>query len=236
MRAIFYNKDHFLESEELILDEESTHHLHVTRAKTGEEVLILNGLGQKALSLIQNISKKQVIVKIQKVETAKRQHNLSLVLGLPKKEAFEDIIKISVELGIVNIFPTTTQYSQYTYEPNDRIQRIIQSAMVQSNNSFLPKIFPQKTLSEFLVTNDKDIFFLNSVPQNLQSSRMSSLKIDQSCFYLIGPEAGFSQLEIDLLRNHEFVREIHLPTPILRAPTAVAAAAGFILNHISSNQ
>ena len=46
---------------------------------------------------------------------------------------------------------------------------------------------------------------------------------------LIGPEAGFSALEeLDILSKSN-VFSIHLPTPILRAPTAVASSIGYLL-------
>ena len=229
MRAIFYKKEVFLNQEELNLDEDSTHHLHVSRVKVGDEILVLNGGGYKILAEILRISKKECTLKVKNIEILERDHQLSLALGLPKKEAFEDIVKISVELGIVNLYPLSTKYSQYTFENNERIQRIIESAMIQSNNAFYPNIFPQMSLDDFLSKNDKTLYFLNSVKE---SSQTKSSK-EKSSIFLIGPEAGFSLDEIEKLRNHQYVCEIHLPTPILRAPTAVATSAGYILSQFS---
>jgi 16S rRNA (uracil1498-N3)-methyltransferase len=190
---------------------------------------VLNGLGLRVVTNVTSVGKKQVVLKVQSLDQTKRKHFLSLAIGLPKKDAFEDILKISVELGIENIYPLTTKYSQYLYEPNERIQRIIESAMIQSNNSFFPVIHPQVSLESFLNAHNFPLYFLNSLEVE---TKVSANKNSQTCF-LIGPEAGFTKDEVNLLRNHKYISEIHLPTPILRAPTAVATAAGFLLNQLS---
>ena len=229
MRAVFVNQDSFAQNEELVLGEEPSHHLNVTRVKAGEEILVLNGAGLRVVTSVMSIGKKQVELKVQYFEQLERKHSLSLAIGLPKKDAFEDILKMSVELGIVNIYPLTTNFSQYLYEPSDRIQRIIESAMIQSNNCYFPVIHPQVTLENFVNNYNNPLYFLNSIEEK---TSLSAIKNGQSCF-LIGPEAGFTKDEIKLLRSHKNISEIHLPTPILRAPTAVAAAAGFLLNQLS---
>ena len=46
---------------------------------------------------------------------------------------------------------------------------------------------------------------------------------------LIGPEGGFSNDEIELL-NELVENHLHLPTPILRASTAVSTCMGYVLS------
>ena len=229
MRAFFYCKKDFIANEELTLDEDSTHHLHVARVKVGADVLVLNGHGLKVFTQLMSISKKVSILRVLKVEETFREHALSLAFGVPKKDAFEDIIKTSVELGIANIHPLSTKYSQYTYETNERIQRIVESAMIQSNNTYFHKIHTQVSLEEFVRTNEYQLFFLNSAKEKSQLLIKEEFKY---CF-LIGPEAGFSFDEVEMMRSNQNVAEIYLPTPILRAPTAVAVAAGYLLNQLN---
>jgi RsmE family RNA methyltransferase len=49
---------------------------------------------------------------------------------------------------------------------------------------------------------------------------------------IVGPEGGFSPLEIEFLHQMPRIRILNLPTPILRTPTAVAAGAGIILGSL----
>ncbi len=226
MRAIFYPfmKDDHLEI--ISIKNESAKHLQVVRVKLDDEILVLNGVGARAYTKIVNISKTQVDLFVSRVEESVRCHSINLAIANPKKEAFEDILKISVEMGVVNIFPLKSDYSQYDFIKNERVERIIESALVQSNNAFLPIIHEQVSLLQFLDQLNTPLFFLNSRP-------MGNVKINKSfdeITLLIGPEGGFSLSEEELITSKAGVISIHMPTPIQRAPTAVASSIGYLLS------
>ena len=153
-------------------------------------------------------------------------HELSLAIAMPKKDAFEDILKLAVELGVREIFPLTSAYSQYEYEASERVQRILESALVQSNNPFFPEIHPQQALSDFLISHTETIAFFNSREPASPKGQETAVKKT----ILIGPEGGFSTEEVNLISKYPKNLEIHLATPILRAPTAVASSIGYLLS------
>jgi len=227
MRAVLIETDL---QKDIILDltEEQAHHLGVVRLRVGEQILVLNGKGEKALAKILILTKKSGQVQIQSVESDHRKHQISIAVGVPKKDAFEDILKIAVELGVVDIYPLTSQFSQYEVEVSDRLNRLIESAMIQSNNLFWPAVFKQTTLEKFLENFDGDLIYFTSRPakndEKIPSSQTNKLTI------LIGPEGGFSESEEAKIMAYKKIKIVHLPTPIMRAPTAVATSIGYLLS------
>jgi 16S rRNA (uracil1498-N3)-methyltransferase len=232
VRAIFYPFDKHNIDDLIQLSGDCVHHLTVARVRENEKILLLNGKGQRLLCFIQAFSKKSIDIKIIEVETCRPQHEISLAIAMPKKEAFEDILKMAVELGVTEIYPLTSDYSQYEFTPSERVQRILESALVQSNNPFLPHIYPEQILYDFLSTFNGTLAFFNSKENITEASKVISTKKT----ILIGPEGGFSPEEIAAIKNFSKAEEIHLSTPILRAPTAVAAAIGYLLSSsVSAN-
>lgn len=226
MRAIFYPFDSHSAGELVQITGDSVHHLTVARVRENEKILLLNGKGQRLLGIIQAFSKKSVDIKITDSENMLPTHDLSLAIAMPKKDAFEDILKMAVELGVREIFPLTSDYSQHEYELNERVQRILESALVQSNNPFFPKIHPEQALNDFLNLHTDTIAFFNS--KKAKSPAFSEISVKKTI--LIGPEGGFSPEEIFTISKYPKILEIHLPTPILRAPTAVASSIGYLLS------
>lgn len=227
MRAIYYPFKK--ESAQSVIDVtgDPAKHLNVVRIKTNEEVLVLNGNGLKALTRVGEISKNQIVLLVQEISEVAPGHKMSLAIAAPKKDAFEDILKIAVELGVQNIFPLTSAFSQYEYQESDRVSRILESALVQSNNLYMPKIHQQVELATFLDSSKSPLYFFNSVAG--KSGKVE--KISDELIILIGPEGGFSDEEQALILKRPNVFSIHLPTPILRAPTAVASSMGYLLAH-----
>lgn len=223
MRAIFHPFENI--SGTIVIADEQAKHLQVVRIKSGEEVLVLNGNGQKALTTVGTILKNSIELLVSKVETESRKHSIHLAVAVPKKDAFEDILKIAVEMGVKSIQPLTSEFSQFDYVPGERFNRILESALIQSNNAFMPEIFPQKKLETFLVENKQSLYFFDSRPNaNKQSAETAKEKV-----VLIGPEGGFSEKEAGQILSRPDVFSIHLPTPIQRAPTAVASSIGYLL-------
>lgn len=226
MRAIYYPFDKVSQQQAITITGDSAKHLQVVRIKPNEEILVLNGTGTKALTSVGAISKNQIELIVQKLVKCDPLHQISLAIATPKKDAFEDILKMAVELGVMNIHPLTSDFSQYEYVESERVQRILESALVQSNNAFMPVIHSQVKLSEFLKNLKSPLFFFNSRPS--ESGKVE--KINGEKIILIGPEGGFSLAEEALISSLPEVFSIHLPTPILRAPTAVASSIGYLLS------
>lgn len=226
MRAVYNNFDHVNSGDHLVITGDAAHHLNVVRVKVQEVILLMNGKGSIVRGEIQSVSKNQIEIKIDHSETFEPKHELSLAIANPKKDAFEDILKSAVELGIRHIYPLSSDFSQYDYAPSERIQRVLESALIQSNNPFFPIIHEQQALKNFLNTHTNTLVFFNS--QKALSDKENAIH-SKAKTILIGPEGGFSPNEVTEILKFSSVQEIHLATPIMRAPTAVASSVGYLL-------
>jgi 16S rRNA (uracil1498-N3)-methyltransferase len=225
VRAIYYSSVIDDSTKSIVLEGEAFKHLMVVRVKLGEAVMVLNGEGISASTKVITIAKNQIELKVESFIQSTPSHDISLAIANPKKEAFEDILKMAVELGVMNIHPLSSAFSQYDFSPSDRIQRVLESALTQSNNPFFPKIHTQESLDNFLDKIATPLYFFNS--KDNQNGKVEKTSGPRTI--LIGPEGGFSASEEVRIMNLPNAFSIHLPTPILRAPTAVASSIGYLL-------
>lgn len=233
MRAIFERNKKINIGDQFVFSDDRAHHLNVVRTRVGDEIRIFDGHGCAYEAKVQAITKKEVSLEILSLEEKKQQQQLVLFIGVPKKDAFEDILKIAVEAGFTAIIPLTTSYSQFEYVESDRLNKIIESALVQSNNFFWPKIYSQLKLQDLNTLDlELDTTILFSSFAEGKNDEVNK-QIWHRTGIFIGPEAGFSPAEEEQILASKFkTLRKHLPCPILRAPTAVAVSAGYIYSQM----
>jgi len=225
MRAVYL--DHNFEQNRIELSGEEAHHLlKVVRVKNGEEILGLNGKGTIAKLVVTEIGKKNIIFIVTSTNLLSRARHFDLAIGKTKKEAMDLVLKQAVELGIGKVYILETQYSQRYQINHERIRRILISAMEQSNNPYMPEILEADLNS--LLTENYDSFSLFSLREAQNDNNLTENSIEKSLIF-IGPEGGFSSEEEEQILNTEITSAIHIPTNIMRAPTAVSCAVGYLL-------
>jgi len=234
MRAVFLETNILKDAKETALipiTGDRAHHLiKVIRINENEKLLLMNGEGIIFEAQVQLINKRDLVVKILNFIHFPKKQIVDLVLAIPSKEAMEDSLRQSVELGISHIQPITTQYSEKNFEFTERHQRIFESALIQSNNPYFPNVGKTQTFKEFCHTLDpkKTYLYFCSRKQDLSFSLNKEVAT-----VIIGPEGGFSVEEEEILQTYSNVKFIHLPSYILRTPTAISCACGFVFaNHL----
>lgn len=222
----------------ITIDGKNHHHLvNVVRVKIEEKILILDGQGNKYHAIIKNISKKIIELEIQSLDREEQQDLIHVAFALTKKEAIEEILKICVECGIRRIYPLLTEFSQRKFEMSERLERVIESSMIQSNNPFLPKIESIINFDENFVDkikNYKKIVFFDSDPSSKVKAHNLVDPKEGAVLIIIGPEGGFSPKEQMLAKSLANIALVHFPIPIMRAPTALACAIGYSFGRFSN--
>lgn len=229
MRAVYLEQLELAEAKEIKLTGETHHHLvRVVRLKEDDEVLILNGRGLRAKACVQEIAKKEIVLTIREVQIAetKDESRLDLVIGVPKREALEDILRCSVEMGVRVIYLFHSEFSQRFEIREDRMKKILVSALEQSNNPFIPELCVVDNREELvgkLAKYSWRVFFSTMSERGKQQG----LEAQGQGVYFIGPEGGFSSSEEEWLAT--FATPCRLDLPIMRAPTATCVAMGYLL-------
>ncbi|MDH5581398.1 MAG: 16S rRNA (uracil(1498)-N(3))-methyltransferase [Bdellovibrionales bacterium] len=228
MRAIYIN--HIDQNEFINYEGESTHHLlNVVRVQKGEKILLMDGKGLIAESEVEYIQKKKIIFKVLKRKTYPQESRISLAIALPKKEAFHEIYKNCVEMGIKKLIPFESDFSQNTKINYEKLNKIGINALIQSNNPYLTQLEQLCSFEEILKkskTFDKTFVF------SLDDSPMTTFEKNSEYLIIIGPEGGLARGEISEIVKHG-AKAIHLPLPILTAPVAACVATGFVLGKIN---
>lgn len=215
--------------QEIDLDDLEVYHLiTVVRIQKGESLLLLNGKGLQTKTDVLEVTKKKIKVKVLSHTISQPYVTCDVAVGITKREAQEDVIRFCVELGIPRIFPFYSDYSSEKLIAEERLFKIAVSALKQSNNTFLPEIQKPCQLRDLPLDSYVQIIHFNE--ENKSSKNENIVK---KSLVLIGAEGGFSSAEVNWLENKKNVLQIHLPTPILRTPTALCVALGYYLKAVS---
>lgn len=229
MRAIFLDNVNN-NDEVIIISGASFHHLvNSVRIKIKENVLVLDGKGLQVHTSVAEISKRELQLLVIKSEIKEKKEFCSLAIGVTDRIAMEEIIRLGTEIGFDSIQPIITDYSKNKMIKKERINKIIVSAMIQSNNPFLINILDPIHINEFLDNIDprKVICFSSQKLSEEHGEKQLMGIIKNKPTILIGPEGGFSKDEESEISRRNIMKA-HFKGNILRAQTAVSFSAGFI--------
>lgn len=233
MRAIYLADEFPKTLGPLQIEGEFLHHLvNVLRVKIGFELLLLSGRGVKALGKISRIEKKSLQLEVISIhEEVSASSSIEILLGIPKKEALGDMLKMAVELGVRKIHLFRSEYSTENIMSEDRIEKMLVSGMEQSNNPYKPEIFFYESLNE--IDSAKFKFIVFHLETELNKKFVLNPSPDQLSVLCIGSEGGWSPYEINWFQD-KGAQFISLPTPIQRAPTALASCLGWYLGTLEN--
>src|SRR5262245_589648 len=107
----FYLPPDQCEGEVLLLGDREAHHaLHVLRLRRGDQVVVLNGLGQQWLCEALQPKRDEIGLGVLRKRSVPRLPcQITLVQALPKGKLFEEIIEKATELGAARIIPLLSQ-------------------------------------------------------------------------------------------------------------------------------
>jgi len=224
---LFYNPDINPDNTLFIFDkEESRHIVKVLRKKDGDNVYITNGKGYLLTAGITFASEKKTevaIIESQFFEPA--DYYLHLAVAPTKmNERYEWFLEKATEIGIHEITPVLCDHSERTVFKADRFEKILQSAMKQSLQYYMPKLNEPVALAQFLQQEHEGMLYIAHCDETEKTLLKTALQPKQRVTILIGPEGDFSQKEIALAIAKKFV-PVSLGNTRLRTETAAVVAA-----------
>jgi 16S rRNA (uracil1498-N3)-methyltransferase len=205
--------------------EESKHIIKVLRKKDTDILHVTNGLGFLFTTQITLASDTKCTVKIINVaHLEKSKYDLHLAVAPTKlNDRFEWFLEKATEIGVSEITPIICDHSERKLIKSDRFEKIIQTAMKQSNQCYLPILNEAITFGTFVAKNLSGQKLIAHCESFDQKSLKEIIEINKNITILIGPEGDFSKKEIDLALENKFV-PITLGKTRLRTETAAIVA------------
>lgn len=219
----FYEPQLMAGTTHFTLSEQSAKHcVQVLRMKEGDRLDITNGQGLLAEATLISANKKNASVAIIKeVITPAPTQKIILGISLLKNAVrLEWLFEKATEMGIHSLVPLVCERTIHERYKFDRMQNIVQSAMIQSKQTYLPLLMPTTQFSDFLaqnqsLTNHK--YIAHCEPTEKKS--IKEIEPTNDCILLIGPEGDFTPSEIDKALAQNYT-PIHLGNTRLRTETA----------------
>ncbi|RZK67848.1 MAG: 16S rRNA (uracil(1498)-N(3))-methyltransferase [Pedobacter sp.] len=231
---IFYTPD-ITHNTYTLNEEESKHCFRVLRLSVGTVVNLVDGRGGFYTAEIISDNPKKVSLSILKVETEfhKRNHYLHIAVAPTKNiDRLEWFLEKATELGIDEITPIITDRSERRIVKEDRLNKVITSAVKQSIKAYHPKLNEAISYNAFLnLPFEGNKLIAHCIDENDKKYISELVTPHQKYLILIGPEGDFSPEEVNLALNKGF-KPLTLGDNRLRTETA-ALSVCFEINYLN---
>jgi 16S rRNA (uracil1498-N3)-methyltransferase len=230
----FYITDHNEAQKEILLDEDTSRHIvQVLRMKVGEQLNLTDGKGNLLTCTIIDDHKKHCIVEIKSIaRIPKSKRNIAIAISLLKNSnRFEWFLEKATEIGINEIIPLICERTEKQKFREERMQGILISAMLQSQQCRLPIL--HKAIAYGLIFRQEKIIHTSQkfIAHCMEDSKrnLSDLINETlpSQIILIGPEGDFTPDEVQLATQNHF-DAVTIGETRLRAETAGVVAAAIL--------
>ena len=231
---LFYCPE-ILQGNTFLNPEESRHCVKVLRKNTGDYINITDGSGHMFECILDEINQKKCTFHINSQSTIQKPVFSVHIAISPTKNSdrIEWFVEKSVEIGIQKISFIQTSFSERKNINTERIQKKVISAMKQSGRTFMPEIFSMTSLSSFLNSVEADQKFVAHLEDSKTEHLINLAKPNKNYLVIIGPEGGFSDLEINILKDKDYIIA-KIGDYRLRTETAGVAVCAILndINHI----
>ena len=227
-----------------VLRGQDAHHLtHVMRAKQGDVVILCDGKAIEYTAVITDFGEDTVTFTVEEGYPSAAEPNIevTLLIGYPKQDKLETIIRHGVELGCTQFIPFFSRYCvaspKKEEQKNVRYCKIAVEAAKQCGRGILPEVqMPLRNFSEVcdsFAQYDLVLFCyecggssLRHVLEEVQQSAATGKRLKVAI--ITGAEGGFSAEEAENAAKSG-AKTIGLGPRILRCETAPLAVLSSVM-------
>ena len=227
--ALFYVAD--IAERWKLSEEEAAHALRVLRLNVGAELDITDGKGKLYKAVISSIVGKHCYVEAKEILDMPKGWNGNIHIAVaPTKnmDRMEWLAEKATEIGLDAFTFLNCRFSERKVVKNERVERIIVSAMKQSLKYSKPELGEMVDFKKFVSqerTGDKYIAHCHDDEKNL----LKDIHIaGNDATILIGPEGDFSPEEVKLAIEAGY-KPVSLGNSRLRTETAALAACHILM-------
>lgn len=199
------------------------------RLRKGDELVVFNGLGKAYEGRIVREEPTSVVIEVKNLIASPQDSPLEITLAqsLLKGEKMDYLVQKATELGVRKIIPFISSRSIPLLEKTKKMERhrrwekIAIEASKQCGRSFIPEIESPCDFSEMLSSPPPES--LRLILYEGGGRRLKEVlkegKDQRKVFFVVGPEGGMSQAEIEKSKEEGFT-PVFIGERILRAETA----------------
>lgn len=234
----FFIKSDSVTDGKIKITENYNHIVKSLRAKTGEELLLIDENEIEYKTVISEISNNYLTADIKSFEKSKRDlgYNLFLAQSPLRSDAQLTIMEKATELGVRGVYPIYTDNcalkKSVAESKTEKWQKVMYEASKQCERANIPTCFELTTLEKLLSEGNFDRVIAlcerNTNGDFKTYLREHPAKKDENILLIIGPEGGFSQREFEVMGKANLPM-LSLGDLILKAETAVIVTLGNIV-------
>lgn len=212
----------------VMLEKNASHHLlQVLRKNIGDTFFIFNGKELEYEATLVSNQKKIACVAVGKSIVVNTESKLSIHLGqgISRSERMDYAIQKASELGVTEITPLFAEFCQVQLTAERMEKRIAHwqaiavSAAEQSGRTNVPVVHSPIAFAQWVKLSEK-IKWICCPRTQIKKSLPEKVA---RCLLTVGPEGGFSQSELTLAEQNDFLF-LSLGPRILRTETASIVA------------
>jgi 16S rRNA (uracil1498-N3)-methyltransferase len=223
----YYTPQDISKGSNILLESDEALHLKtVMRNQVGDAVELVNGKGLLGYATVLEISKKEVVLKIEHLERHPEPRSVELGIGFLVQDRLDLLLEKGCELGLTKISLIKTQNTSkggFTDGQIERMRRVLIASLKQSGRFWLPQIDLVPSLEDFL---DERVFTYFGDIDPTSPPFFEAFDLNTPFKLLVGPAKGFSKEEVLFLKGKKNVFGVYLNQAILRAETAAILMVG----------
>jgi len=218
----------------IALPSDQAHYLrHVMRLGAGDSITLFNGEGGEYLCTIDQLARDHSQVRIDSHSNIERELGcrIHIVQAACRSEKIEGVLQKCTELGAASFQIVRSERSDLKLDDKkrasrlERWQKIIIEAAEQSGRTRVPTVAWCPSLAEVSVTGLP--FLLHPESAQAWPQCRESLSTAQEVTLAIGPEGGWSQMDLQRLQKLSF-QPLLFGTRVMRTETAAPALTAAI--------
>ena len=211
------------------LDEAESRHARALRLEPGDRAMILDGRGGRHFGLLDWSTKRVAAVRVEESTFEEPVPGLYIGLAvglLSDRSRWEFLYEKVVELGANALFPLLSKRVEGRFR-RDRLERVGVAALKQSQRAWLPELNDPVDLSELLRCAEEydQIVIFHEKASDTPHERVDIVS-EGRILLLVGPEGGFSEEEVECVKQAGGVVAGLGPSRLRAETAAIVAVAG----------
>jgi 16S rRNA (uracil1498-N3)-methyltransferase len=210
--------------------EEASHAVKVLRLKGGDELMLMDGVGNFYRAEVTLAAPHHCLYRILEKMPQPRQWQGSVHLAIaPTKmnDRIEWLAEKATEVGLDELSFLNCQFSERRNLKTERISKIVVSAVKQSHKAFMPVVNELTPFKQFVAAHHEGHRYIAHCYQEVDRvnlfDELCRLNASEDALVMIGPEGDFSIDEVRLAVDAGFV-SVDLGKSRLRTETAGLSA------------